>query len=187
VAAFTTARMTAFRPGASPPPVRMPMRFKGVRLAVEDIPKVYQGPGSANWTPVSRRQRTFQRDRRSVRPLGMASAAEQGTERRIAAAEAEETRAGILRRYELRSASAAPLTVVGRNVFEREDWLRHAMSVVRATCRNRATPDRSAGCYCWGGLRWITIRIGSGVRAPISSRGPETGNTFDCWSRAMNV
>jgi hypothetical protein len=117
----------------------------------------------------------------------MASAAEQGTERRVTAAEAEETRSGILRRYELRSASAAALAVVGRNVFEREDWLRHAMSVVRPACRNRATPARSGGGYCWGGLRWITIRIGSGVRAPISSRGPETANTFDCRSRAMNV
>src|SRR5439155_22527482 len=35
-AAFTTARITAFRPGASPPPVRTPRR------EMDDIERVYQ-------------------------------------------------------------------------------------------------------------------------------------------------
>ena len=35
-AVLTTARMTALRPGASPPPVRTPMRCTGMRVQVSD-------------------------------------------------------------------------------------------------------------------------------------------------------
>jgi hypothetical protein len=40
-AALTTARITAFKPGPSPPPVSTPIRWmEGRLIAAEDIPRV---------------------------------------------------------------------------------------------------------------------------------------------------
>ncbi len=56
VADLTTARMTAFSPGASPPPVRMPILLRGAPFAVDDIaPSIAapQEPAQAGRGPFS--------------------------------------------------------------------------------------------------------------------------------------
>ena len=109
----------------------------------------------------SARQGSFEGQWRAVRPLRMATAAEQRAERNIAPLKPQLSRAGVFGRDELGAASAAQLIVIGWKVLQRKNGIGHDAQCSAAPDRNTLatkcvvilTPDHGSAAGPWSSGR----------------------------------